>query len=396
MITLLEAWQRLDDNVTVLGDTEIPVEQSAGWVTAEEIRATINVAPFRNSAMDGFAVATTHLTDLPATLEIDTTLYAGDTEQTSYDEHKAVKVMTGAVVPDIYDAVIPIEDVTCDCHTVTISQPVKPGRHVRLPGEDLAVGDCVLPDRAIVTPLAIGILTSLGIERVLVIRKASVCIINTGDELVAPGQPLKPGQLYDSNGPTVQSLITPFCRSLDRRPHAADDLDELTQELQNDCDVIITTGGVSAGEKDFVPAAAQRAGWQKVFHKIAIKPGKPVFCAVKDNQLLLGLPGNPLSTAVTCALFVIPALKKMMGRSDFLPRLSDAELTGEPIKSSRSVIWPGKIRSQDDRMTATIAAKRSSAALSALLDSDGMIFQNLSKTYQLPRVQVCPWPQILT
>ncbi|RME23375.1 MAG: molybdopterin molybdenumtransferase MoeA, partial [Candidatus Zixiibacteriota bacterium] len=307
-----------------------------------------------------------------------------------------VRIMTGAVVPDIYDAVIPVEDVTCDGQTVTITRPVKPGQHIRLPGEDLSRGDRVLPKGTVVSRLAIGVIASLGMEQLPVIRKPNVRIINTGDELVAPGQPLKAGQLYDANGPTVQSLIAPFCGSLERRPRAADDLDRLTQELQADCDVIITTGGVSAGEKDFVPEAARRSGWQEVFHKVAIKPGKPVFCAVKDNQLLLGLPGNPLSTAVTCAVFVIPALKKMMGRSDFLPDLRDAELTGEPLKSNRTVIWPGKICGWDGHTTATIAAKRSSAALSALLDSDGLIFQHLCETYQLPRVQVWPWPRILT
>ncbi|RME19419.1 MAG: molybdopterin molybdenumtransferase MoeA, partial [Candidatus Zixiibacteriota bacterium] len=144
MITLREAWQLLDDHVAVRDKTAVPVEQSAGWVTAEDIRAAIDVAPFRNSAMDGFAVSTKQLTNLPATLAVDTTIYAGDGEIASSNEHKAVRIMTGAVVPDIYDAVIPVEDVTCDGQTVTITRPAKPGQHIRLPGEDLAAGDWVL------------------------------------------------------------------------------------------------------------------------------------------------------------------------------------------------------------------------------------------------------------
>ncbi len=397
MIKLAEAWRLLDGHTEVLETTDVSISQCVGWVTAEDIRAPINVASFRSSAMDGFAVAVKRLSTLPIKLETSTTLFAGDHPDTAcFSSSKAVKVMTGAFVPDIYDAVIPKEDVISDNHTVTITQPVVSGQHIRLPGEDLVVGELVVPAGTPIQALAVGVLASLGMDTVKVVRKPRVLIVSTGDELVAPGNPLKAGQRYDSGCATLQSMIEPFCLSVTRKPVAADDMGTLARELQVDHDVIITTGGVSVGEKDFVPSAASRAGWRRIFHKVAIKPGKPVFVATQNSRLLFGLPGNPLSTAVTCMLFVIPTLKEMMGRTDCRPQWTEAELAGEPVQSDRPVIWPGKIWSQCGRYIATMSAKRSSAALSALLDSDGLIFRNLTEGYQPPRVQVWTWEQILT
>ncbi len=396
MITLAEAWRLLDRHTEGLETTDVPISQCVGWVTAEDIRAPISVASFRSSAMDGFAVATQRFTTLPMKLETNTTLYAGDyPDPACFSSGKAIKVMTGAFVPDVYDAVIPKEEVTYDDHTVTITQPVTSGQHIRLPGEDLVFGELVVAAGTPIQALAIGVLASLGMNTVKVVRKPRVLIVSTGDELVAPGNPLKAGQRYDSGGATLRSMIEPFCCSVTQRPVAADDMETLTRELQFDHDVVITTGGVSVGEKDFVPSAATRAGWRQIFHKVAIKPGKPVFVATQNGRLLFGLPGNPLSTAVICMLFVIPALKKMTGRTDCRPPWTEAELACEPLQSNRPVIWPGKIWSQCGRYIATISAKRSSAALSALLDSDGLIFQSLTEIYQPPRVQVWTWEQIL-
>jgi molybdopterin molybdotransferase len=164
-----------------------------------------------------------------------------------------------------------------------------------------------------------------------------------------------------------------------------------------DADVIVTSGGVSAGERDLVIEAAEAAGFESILHKVRIKPGKPVYLARRGGQLLLGLPGNPLSTAVTCAVFVLPALKKMAGRRDYLLCPRPARLSPDSIrKSGRMLIWPGTFKYAKGGLVAEFSPKRSSAALSALLGTDGLILQSIAADGESPTIEVVPWDQILT
>ena len=396
MISLTDAQKLIIATVSKLDGVELPIADAAGHVAAVDIISKISVAPFRNSAMDGFAVASEHITQVPITLRIAATVFAGDQPPPKVDRMMAIKIMTGAPVPEGYDTIVKFEDTDHDHNQVTINLPIKPGQNIRMPGEDIASGETVFKKGSLIRPLDLGVLASIGLEKLSVFRKPRILILATGDELATAGQPLKFGQVYDSNSYTIDAMTRNFRSSVDKRAAVADDLASLRKELDSDHEVIISTGGVSMGEKDFLPEVAEQCGWKPLFHKVAIKPGKPLFVATKDKQTLFGLPGNPLSAAVTCAVLVLPALKKMIGVDNCLPKLSQATLEeSSPMKSGRTLVWPGQFRQTDSKLYVTLSGKKSSAALSALLSSDGLIFLFRSQSDSAPQVKAIEWHKIL-
>jgi molybdopterin molybdotransferase len=363
-----------------LGAESLPIEQAIGRVPTDDIISPINVSPFRNSAMDGFAVSSGQLehcsSDRPVTLPVAATLFAGSTLKTNYDKSVAVKVMTGGPVPDEYDSVVMVEKTKFDEQTVTFENPSPPGTNVRGAGEDVAIGELLFSAGQRLGVFDIGLLAGIGMKDVTVHKQPSVLIVTTGDELQEPGQPLSSGRIYNSNKYTLFSMVRNFCQPPDIVSCVSDRYDDLVSNLDRDYDVIITSGGVSAGDRDLVVSAAGKCGWQQVFHKVSIKPGKPVFFAQRNHQVLFGLPGNPLSATVTCAVFVLPALKKMAGCRDYRLVLDPAQLHKcPPRKGDRMLIWPGRIWSDDGKILAAYSEKKSSASLSALRGSDGLIFQ---------------------
>ena len=376
--------------------TMILVEEADNYIAAENIVSRISVAPFRNAAKDGFAVASKKITGCPITLQISATVFAGDRPDINFDQGQAIKIMTGAPVPDQYDTVVPFEDTKYDDSQVTINVPVNSYQNVRLAGEDIATGDIILRKGDLIRSLELGVIASVGLERVSVVGKPRILILSTGNELAPAGRPLNFGQIYDSNGQTLEALTRPFRSSVEKRNAVDDDISRLRQEVNADHDVIITSGGVSMGEQDFLPVAAEQSGWVPLFHKVAIKPGMPIFVATRGNQVLFGLPGNPLSAAVTYAVLVLPALKKMIGVESCLPKLTPAILDGaSPANSGRTFVWPGFFRKKDNTLHVTLANKRSSAALSALLGSDGLVFLDWIGNSDEPTVKAVSWPEIL-
>ena len=314
MKTYAEAVNIITESIKELESLKLPIEKSPNYILAEDIVSDMEVAPYRNSAMDGFAIAFDDIPSIPTTLPITAVSYAGDLESFTYEKKTALKIMTGAPVPEGYDTVVRVEDTTFDNSEVTLNVPIKKCQNVRLPGEDIQAGDMIYKSRALINPLHVGIFASIGFKNVSVIRKPNILILSTGNELVEPGNDLKFGQLYNSNSYTLRSMLTQFCQSVTVDSIILDKPDQVARSLSQDYDMIITSGGVSAGDKDYIPHIARSCGWTQKLHKAAIKPGKPIFFAQKGNQYLFGLPGNALSTAVTAACFVIPSLKKMIAR----------------------------------------------------------------------------------
>ncbi len=395
MKTYAEAVEIISQAIQKSESIKIPIEHAANYILAQDIVSTVAVAPYRNSAMDGFAIAYTDIKSVPFRLPIHAVTYAGDSDQYSYKPNTAIKIMTGAPVPEGYDTVIQVEHTTFSDNEVTFHKEIKKNQNVRLPGEDIKEGDTILKAGERINPLYIGILASIGMTKVEVYKKPNVLVLSTGNELVEPGQTLQFGQLYNSNSYTVRSMLAPFCKSITVDSIVLDERESVISALSQDYDIIITSGGVSAGDKDFIPEIAEQCGWVKKLHKAAIKPGKPIFFAKRDNQYLFGLPGNPLSTAVTSACFVIPALKKMIGIRNYRIPTTPASLSKDSImKSGRTLIWPGKIFSEDGNLVASFANKKSSAALSALLQTDGLIFQYKSDN-KPNKIEVAYWDKIL-
>jgi molybdopterin molybdotransferase len=401
MIEFEQACEHIFAHTRSLGTDNRLIEAAVGCVLARDITSPLNVSPFRNSAMDGFAVRSEWLSDCsesrPLTLLIGSTTFAGDSTTARPAALQAPKVMTGAIVPSEYDAVVPFEDTDYDDYRVTFRRPIAAGSHVRQPGEDIKVGQKLYSRGTVLGPLDMGILATVGMRTVSTYRRPSLLILGTGDELTNPGYNLDEGKIYDSNTFTLQALLSPFCEGIERVCGVRDREEQIESALNSTHNIIVTTGGVSAGERDLVVDMAEAAGWKRVFHKVRIKPGKPVYFAVRDRQLLFGLPGNPLSTAVTCSVFLIPALKKMIGVEDYRLRLKAARLAPEAIRrSGRKLIWPGLIREESGQTVAYFSPKKSSAALTAVMGTDGLVFQSATdENLEDVKVEVIPWDQIL-
>jgi len=304
----------------------VPIAQAGGRVAAEDVRARVDLPPFASSAMDGFAV---RADDLPASLQVVGESAAGGPHNGRLAVGKAVIISTGAVVPDGADAVVPIELVVRQENSVEISSAAAPGAHVRPRGGDVAAGDVVVPAGARLTPARLAAAAAAGVAEVSCRRRPRVAVLATGSELVAPGEPLRPGQIYEANGLMLASALAAAGAEVVTDPPAADDEAVLRKALERGLagDVLVTSGGVSVGEHDLVRAVELELGVEELFWRVSIKPGKPVSFGVRGETLVFGLPGNPVSALVGCELFVKPALRALQGLTDPLPRFEPGRLS---------------------------------------------------------------------
>ena len=402
MISLAEAWARLDDVVTPLNSESCSIEQASGRVLCEDVISSHDVYPFRAATMDGFAVHSGWLRDCgpihSVSLSIGGTLFAGDTHSAIGTDRTALKIMTGAPVPEFYNAVIPFEGTRYDDSAVQITAPVFPGMNIRPIAEDIRAGQRLFSSGDRLKPHQIGLLAAVGLPRVSVHARPRVLVASIGDELVPPGEELRPGRIHDTNSAQVRALIVPFCSDITLSPILSDSPSMLSALFDRDHDVIITSGGVSAGERDHVVETAKACGWEALLHRVKIKPGMPLFIACKGNRLLFGLPGNPLSAAVTCSLFVVPALKRLFGVRAGFPALNPCKIAGEySYTGDRTLVWPGKIRREGSEFVSTLSPLKSSSALSVLMHSDGLIIvENVSHQGSGKiRSFALPWHELL-
>jgi len=295
---------------------KVPVREALGRILAQDIVPQINVPAHDNSAMDGYAVRFSDLEKQPLK-EIGTAL-AGKPFHGKLGAGECVRIMTGAVMPAGADTVVIQEVVKKEGDRVTIPAGQKKAQNVRYAGEDLKVGTPVLRSGKLLTPADIGLIASLGIGEVRVKRKLRVAFFATGDELASIGAPLKEGEVYDSNRYTLHGMLARLGVEIVDLGVVRDDPAALEKAFRNaaeNADVVITTGGVSVGEADFVKQLMARLG-EVLFWKIAMRPGRPMAFGKIGNAFLFGLPGNPVAVMVTFYQFVRDALIHLSGRND--------------------------------------------------------------------------------
>lgn len=322
-LTVEDALQRIDQDLQpVRGEEQLALRSALGRVLAADVLSHINVPGHDNSAMDGYALRGT---DLPsegqAQLTVVGTSLAGQPYTETIQAGQCARIFTGAVMPNGTDTVIMQEHVERQADLITIAANHKKGQHVRPIGEDIAVGQPVLQAGQRLRPADIGLLASLGIPELTVKRNLRVAFFSTGDELRSVGEALQPGQIYDSNRYTLHGMLTRLGVEMVDMGRVRDTAEEVENALRSAAgcsDAIITSGGVSVGEADYVTDTLRRIG-EMNFWKVAMKPGKPLTFGKIQPAVFFGLPGNPVSAMVTFYQFVQPALRRMMGENQVTP-----------------------------------------------------------------------------
>lgn len=297
----------------------LALRNSLGRVLAANITSPANVPNYDNSAMDGYALKASDLAT--PRLQVVGTAFAGKAFDGTVSNGQCVRIMTGAAMPAGTDTVVVQEKTVADAEFINISEAPKPQANVRYAGEDLKLGQSVLTKGHLMRPADLGLIASLGIAEVQAYRKLKVAFFSTGDELVGLGQPLQTGQVYDSNRYTLFGMLTRLGVEVIDLGAIADDPVQLEATLLNaaqQADVVITSGGVSVGEADYMKLLLAKHG-QVMFWKVSMKPGRPLAYGKVGNAHYFGLPGNPVAVMVTFYQFVRDALLRLMGQSTPVP-----------------------------------------------------------------------------
>lgn len=311
MISVQEARHIITNITTNKKIVEKPLQEVFNYVLAETIVSRINMPPFRQSAMDGYGVISLDRTEFEVINEVK----AGDSGEMNIQPHQAIKIFTGAKIPDTVQAIIQIEKCTRENDQLSIAEPAKLNQNIRPIGEQIKEGNIALEAGTILNPAAIGFLASLGIAKVKVYEKPSVGIVITGNELASPDEILSGGMVYESNGIMLQVAIKEYCSKCTIY-QIKDSLEETTNCIQTALqhhDVVLISGGISVGDYDFVYEGLTQNEVEVLFYKVNQKPGKPLLFGKKENKYTFALPGNPAASLTCFYIYVLPLLKKYMG-----------------------------------------------------------------------------------
>lgn len=336
MLSVEEALERLLDGLALTGFERVPLADALGRVpTAEPVTAKHDVPPFANSAMDGFAL---RVADADAPRRVIGESRAGGLPAPAVEPGTAVRIMTGAPMPDGADAVVPIEEASESGGSLAIRVVPRTDAHLRAAGHDVAAGAPVMLPAGHITPSVVGLLAAMGEADVEVRRRPRVAILSTGDELVPAGAPLGPGQIHDANSPALAAAVREGGGEAIVLEPAGDDPREIERRVREGAEaaeMLIVSGGVSVGEHDHVRSVIERLGALD-FWRISVQPGKPLAFGHVGDRPVIGLPGNPVSALVTFELFVRPMLRRMLGLAgDGRARVTarvDEELPKDPAR----------------------------------------------------------------
>ncbi|MFI1773344.1 molybdopterin molybdotransferase MoeA [Thalassobellus citreus] len=371
MISVEDAIQLVKNNTKpLLKETTKPVEKAGGYILFKDVFSPINMPPFRQSAMDGYALFLHESLSYSLIDEVK----AGDNHQPILKQGEAVRIFTGAPVPDTANAIMMQEKVKNDGRKITIEHNINQETNIRPLGEQVKEGDIALKKGTKLTPAAIGYLTSLGITTISVYKKPSIALVTTGNELVKAGQPLNYGQIYESNSTMLQNALYNL-KFYDITLHKVeDDYEKTKSKLEtviNENDLVIVTGGISVGDYDFVGKSLIELNTKNIFYKVKQKPGKPLFFGKKEDTLIFALPGNPAAALSCFYVYVYITLQKMMNRDVIeLPRIKAKSLSNFEKRGDR----PQFLKAIYKENTVEILEGQNSSMLQTFALSNALVF----------------------
>ncbi len=386
MIQVDEAREIILAKIEFKGVEKVSLDDALGRILAEDIIAQRSNPPMDNSAMDGYAVITADIQsatpDNPVKLEVVDHVPAGSVAGVTLKNKQAIRIMTGAPIPKGADAVLMQEDTDQNGNGILAKDKTEVGENIRLAGEDVKEGDLVIQKGAAITPSHIGMMAVVGRSNIYVSQRPTVAILSTGDEIVElDGNPTGPC-IYNSNGYMLAAQI----RSAGGIPCylgvAKDDEKDLMEKFDwaLKCDIVVSSGGVSVGDYDLVKATLEKMGNEMAFWKVAMKPGKPLAFGKIGEIPIFGLPGNPVSSFVSFEQFARPAIKKMMGAKDILPRTVQAKLTRTIHKKTGRLHFMSAVVSWDSgEYTVSPAEEQGSGVLKSTVNANGLLVFPLEK-----------------
>jgi len=380
MLTPAQALALILDHATPLAPQRLPLDSLLGLAAAEHLHSTATVPPFTNSAMDGYAVRAADLAgaspDQPVRLRVLGDLAAGGVPLSAVGAGEALRIMTGAPMPDGADSVVPVEDTTRGGDWVETRKPLRAGIHIRLAGEDLRAGQLLVRAGQALRPGDLGVLAAAGIPTATVRPRAHVAVLTTGDELVDVSEEPGPGRIRDANIHAVCAQVAACGASPVPFPRVPDDRDTLRGVLQQalEADVVLTTGGISVGDYDFMKAMLEDLGATRIFWKVAQKPGGPLGFWMLDGKPIFGIPGNPVAAMLMVEEFVRPALRQVMGFAKLHRPVASAILedgwTGRT--DQRTTFLRVVARREADGFHARLTGPQGSAILSSMLVANAL------------------------
>lgn len=369
MIEVKEALEIVAANSSVLSTQKISVQKALGYVLAETIYSPISMPPFRQSAMDGYAFihSRRHQFDVVGISQ------AGDHANVKLKENQAVRIFTGAYVPNDADTVVMQEHVMVNGDSILIAKMPEPFANVRNKGEQISAEDVVFDANTLITPAAIGFLACLGITEITVYKKPKVAILVTGNELVKPGKKLSKGKIYESNSVMLQAALQTIGINKVKVHTVKDSLKATKKALQpilKKNDIVLISGGISVGDYDFVKEALLKNGVEELFYKINQKPGKPMFFGAKKDTLVFALPGNPASSLTNFYIYVYPAVKNKMGFSNtHLPKIV-RKLENDIVNDTGKTLF---LKALYNEISVTILEGQASSMLNSFAIANGLV-----------------------
>ncbi len=347
-------------------------------VLAESVASDIDSPPYTKALMDGYALRAGDCASIPLVLRVIEEIAAGKVPTKGINSGEAARIMTGAPVPDGADSVVMIEKTeTVATDEVRILEAVKPNQNILTRGAEMKAGEVVLQPGCVLGPQELGLLAAVGRCSVMMYPRARVAVLATGDEIVEPSQKPGPGQIRNSNGPMLLGQVARAGGVPQYLGIARDDIESLRSLIGRgleQAEVLILSGGVSAGKFDLVPGVLQEMGVTSHFHKVSLKPGKPLFFGTRGSQLVFGLPGNPVGSYVCFELFIRPALHKLAGHEQPGPYVTAMPIaTRFRSQSDRPTYWPARIEQTNDGMRVRALPWFGSADLRALHSANALL-----------------------